>query len=45
VGDRMIISPPLILTKGDIDTLIARAVQSLDETYDLIKAEGLFEPA
>lgn len=45
VGDRMIISPPLVLTKGDIDTLIERAVQSLDETYDLIKAEGLFEPA
>jgi len=41
VGDRMIISPPLILTPGDIDTLIARATKSLDETYAALKADGL----
>ena len=43
VGDRMIISPPLILTKDDIDTLIDRAYRSIDETYQAAKKEGLFK--
>lgn len=42
VGDRMIISPPLILTKDDIDTLMDRAYRSIDETYLQAKKEGLF---
>ncbi|SFI78640.1 aspartate aminotransferase family protein [Celeribacter neptunius] len=42
VGDRMIISPPLVISKDEIDTLIARARLSLDETYEKIKAEGLY---
>ena len=45
VGDRMIISPPLILTPEDIDTLIARATTSLDETYATLKADGLLVAA
>ena len=45
VGDRMIISPPLILTHGDIDTLIARATRSLDETHAALKADGLLKAA
>ncbi|WP_375280950.1 aspartate aminotransferase family protein [Pseudooctadecabacter sp.] len=45
VGDRMIIAPPLVISEGEIDTLIERAVQSLDETYDLIRAEGLYQAA
>jgi len=45
VGDRMIIAPPLVITKDQIDTLIERAVQSLDETYDLIQAAGLYKAA
>jgi putrescine aminotransferase len=40
VGDRMIISPPLVIQKDEIDTLIDRAVQSLDETYVWAKSEG-----
>lgn len=40
VGDRMIISPPLVIKKDEIDTLIARATKSLDETYAWAKAEG-----
>lgn len=40
VSDRMIISPPLVIQKAEIDTLIDRAVQSLDETYAWAKAEG-----
>ncbi|MEN9060979.1 aspartate aminotransferase family protein [Ponticoccus litoralis] len=45
VGDRMIISPPLVISREEIDTLIERAWQSLDEGYAAVKAEGLFEPA
>lgn len=41
VGDRMIISPPLVLEKSDIDTLIDRATKSLDETYARLKADGV----
>jgi putrescine aminotransferase len=43
VGDRMVISPPLVITKAEIDTLIERAIKSLDETLDLIKADGLYQ--
>lgn len=42
VGDRMIISPPLVISKSEIDTLIDRASAALDQTYDKIKAEGLY---
>ena len=41
VGDRMIISPPLVLSKSEIDTLIERAWTSLDECHERLKAEGL----
>ncbi len=41
VGDRMIISPPLIITKAEIDILIDRARFSLDETLAHLNAEGL----
>ncbi|MCK4712557.1 MAG: aspartate aminotransferase family protein, partial [Marinosulfonomonas sp.] len=43
VGDRMIISPPLIITKSDIDTLIDRATRAIDETYDAARKDGLFK--
>lgn len=43
VGDRMIISPPLVISKEEIDTLIERARLSLDEAFDQVKAQGLFE--
>ncbi|SCM69362.1 aspartate aminotransferase family protein [Donghicola eburneus] len=45
VGDRMIISPPLVISKEDVDLLIARAWQSLDEGMAQVKADGLFKPA
>ncbi len=41
VGDRMIISPPLTITKDEIDILLARARKSMDETYERLKADGL----
>ncbi len=43
VGDRMIISPPLVITKTEIDTLIDRAGKSLDQALVKLKAEGLFQ--
>ncbi|WBL34373.1 aspartate aminotransferase family protein [Sinirhodobacter sp. HNIBRBA609] len=43
VGDRMIISPPLTITKAEIDELMVRARKSLDEAYEKIKAEGLWQ--
>ncbi len=43
VGDRMIIAPPLVISKAEIDTLIERATRALDETYELIKADGLYK--
>jgi putrescine aminotransferase len=42
VGDRMIIAPPLILTRPDVDVLIERAVRALDLTLAQIKDEGLY---
>jgi len=45
VGDRMIISPPLVIGKSDIDLLIERAVKSLDQTYAEIQQKGLFKTA
>lgn len=45
VGDRMIISPPLIITPEEIDILISRAWKSLDECYAGLKADGLLKAA
>ncbi|WP_114284078.1 aspartate aminotransferase family protein [Candidatus Halocynthiibacter alkanivorans] len=45
VGDRMIISPPLIVTKSDIDTMMRLVVKSLDQTYASVKADGLLNAA
>ena len=42
VGDRMIISPPLVIRPEEIDELIKRAWKSLDESYAQVKADGLF---
>jgi len=36
VGDTMIISPPLIMSESEIDEMISKVVQGLDETYNAI---------
>ncbi|KMW58353.1 Omega-amino acid--pyruvate aminotransferase [Candidatus Rhodobacter oscarellae] len=41
VGDRMIISPPLVITPDEIETLVARARSALDTAYEWAKNEGL----
>ncbi|GGB04992.1 aspartate aminotransferase family protein [Allosediminivita pacifica] len=43
VGDRMIISPPLVISREEIDVLIERAWQSLDEAHEELKAQGLMK--
>ncbi|WP_272002243.1 aspartate aminotransferase family protein [Roseovarius sp. ZX-A-9] len=45
VGDRMIISPPLVITDAEIDTFIERAWIALDLTYNQLKKEGLMVAA
>ncbi|ETX26944.1 aspartate aminotransferase family protein [Roseivivax isoporae] len=45
VGDRMIVSPPLVISKAEIDTLIERAWRSLDEAMAEAEAQGLMKPA
>lgn len=45
VGDRMIISPPLVISKPEIDLLIDRAWQSLDEGMKAVKDAGLWASA
>ena len=45
VGDRMIVSPPLIITESEIDLLIERAWQSIDEAYEQVKKQGLWHEA
>ena len=45
VYDRMIISPPLVITPAQIDVLIERATKAFDEAYAQIKAEGLLKAA
>lgn len=43
VYDRMIISPPLVISKEEIDILIDRARQSLDETHAILQEKGLMQ--
>ncbi|WP_299664387.1 aspartate aminotransferase family protein [uncultured Ruegeria sp.] len=45
VGDRLIISPPLILTPADIDEMFVRIHNSLDEALVEINEKGLMKPA
>jgi len=45
VRDSMIISPPLVLTKPEIDTLIDRAARALDQTHARLIAESMMTAA
>lgn len=45
VGDTMIISPPLVLTRHEADLLIERTVKSLDETLAQLKSKGMMVAA
>jgi len=41
VGDRMICSPPLVLTKSDADKLIEITIKTLDMAYNELRSKGL----
>jgi len=43
VGDRMIISPPLVITTDEIDLLISRARSALDEAYAELQKRDLLK--
>ncbi|WP_343503202.1 aspartate aminotransferase family protein [Alloyangia pacifica] len=43
VYDRMIISPPLVISKEEIDVMISRAWKALDEAHAELKAQGLMK--
>lgn len=45
VGDRMIISPPLVIQPEEIDTLVDRATVALDECYAELKRKDLLKAA
>ncbi|QGY00047.1 aspartate aminotransferase family protein [Roseovarius faecimaris] len=45
VGDRMVISPPLVITKDEVDTLIERAWTALDVAHKRLTDEGLMKAA
>jgi len=43
VGDKMVISPPLVITKSEIDKLVDLAHKSLDQTYAELKQRGMLK--
>ena len=43
VGDKMIISPPLVISKSEIDELIKLAVKTLDQTLAHLQREGMMK--
>ncbi|MEO9895926.1 MAG: aspartate aminotransferase family protein [Paracoccaceae bacterium] len=43
VGDRMIVSPPLVITTDEIDQLAQRAETALNETFKEAKQQGLWD--
>ena len=45
VYDRMIIAPPLVITREEVDILIERAWKTLDQTHARLKSEGLLKAA
>jgi putrescine aminotransferase len=38
-GDIMLIAPPLVITKAQIDELIGKARKALDDAHDMLKKE------
>jgi len=45
VGDRMIISPPLVITPEEIDVFHSRAKKALDDTYKALKDADMLKAA
>lgn len=45
VYDRMIIAPPLVIRKDEVDTLMERVWKTLDQTHQKLRDEGLMQTA
>lgn len=45
VGDAMVISPPLIITKSEIDELITLTIKSLDQAQKTLSEKGFLKAA
>ncbi len=45
VEDKMVISPPLVISRNEIDKLISLATKTLDQTYDKLKSDGMLVSA
>jgi putrescine aminotransferase len=45
VGERMIIAPPLVMTRADIDEMIGRIRLALDDTLAELRKRGLADQA
>ncbi len=45
VGDRMIISPPLVITPEEIEVFAARAKTALDATYKDLQDKDMLKAA
>ncbi|MET0858548.1 MAG: aspartate aminotransferase family protein, partial [Telluria sp.] len=43
VGERMIIAPPLVITRAEIDDMIGRIRLALDDTLAELRRRGLVE--
>ena len=43
VNDRMIIAPPLVISRDEVDTLIERATKTLDQTLAKLKEDGMLK--
>jgi putrescine aminotransferase len=41
VGDRMVVSPPLVLSREEADELVERATIALDRTESDVRGRGL----
>lgn len=41
VVDRMVISPPLVINKSEIDELVDKAARTLDETDGMLRSDGV----
>ena len=44
-GDRMVISPPLVITRSEVDMLVDRAWKALDATHAKLTEDGLMKSA
>ena len=45
VGDRIVVAPPLVISRDEVDTLIERAWTAFDQTLEKLKSEGMMRAA